>query len=307
MITRTNVLWTVVTFVLASGCVGQAPPSRVDPDAGVVDDGGPVIDSSAPQPDAPVGPQPGDGVVWTTWNDAQARSNPAWGTALTDLANHLPASYGNTYWDADPVTAGHETSHGIHAHLRNYLHPSGPRANAFYVLGDRAAFVVEPGIRKSAVAAHVPTSLRGSRYSLYVTGSVAWDDRPLYLWDEWNAYVNGAEVGVDLATSGLWNRGWRDAVMGPIEFNVYALATAMAVRAGDPAYFASNAQFKEFLAWNLRRSMTLFRAGRVLPDFAWAQQDAYYDRLKTSADADAMRSFARDTFGAEWTLEVLGF
>jgi hypothetical protein len=301
-------LTTIVSLLAAAsllGCSGEILPSG-DPDGGDGDGGGDDVDAGA-EVDAPAAPQPGDGVEWFTWDDQQRRSNPAWGADLTDVANHLPASYGTQYWDDDPVTASHETSHGIHAHLRVYVHQGSPRVNAFYVLDDQAAFVEEPGIRKSAVATYVPASLRGSRFSLYITGQTAWDDTPLYVWDEWNAYVNGAEVGVDQATHGLWNRGWRDAVMGPIEFNVYALATAMAVRAGDPDYFASNTQFREFLAWNLRRSMELFRAGRELPEFAWEQQDAYYDKLRTSADAEALRGFARETFGGAWTQDVLGF
>lgn len=299
----------VAAVLFVAACTGDAPPAGDDPDGAIADDDAATTtpDGGNTTIDAPATPQPGDGVVWTTWPAQQSRSNPAWGADLTDIANHLPSSYGNQYWDDDPITAGHETSHGIHAHLRVYVYMGNQRVNAFYVLGDKAAYVVEPGIRKSAIATHVPASLRGSRYSLYITGQVAWDDTPLYIWDEWNAYVNGAEVGVDMATHGLWNRGWRDAVMGPIEFNVYALATAMAVKAGDPTYFASNTQFKEFLAWNLRRSMELFRAGRTLPDFAWDDQDTYYDKLKTSADADALRRFTRETFGAEWTMAVMGY
>jgi len=291
----------------AVACSGDLPPAGEVDATMAAADGGTSVDGAPLDLDAPAAPQPGDGVVWTTWNDVQSRTDPAWGTALADIANHLPASYGDQYWDADPITAGHETSHGIHAHLRVYVHQGSERVNAFYVLGDRAAYVVEPGIRKSAVATYVPASLRGSRYALYVTGQTAWDDTPLYLWDEWNAYVNGAAVGVDLATHGLWTRGWRDAVMGPLEFCTYALATGMAVRAGDPTYFAANTQFKEFLAWNLRRAMDLFRAGRTLPDFTWADQDAYYARLQSSADAAALRQFARDTYGATWTQTVLGF
>jgi hypothetical protein len=298
----------VLVLATFTACSGDPPPAGDNPDGAVAsDDAAQSGDAADPSIDAPAAPQPGDGVAWTTWDDVQTRANPAWGADLTDIANHLPSSYGDQYWDADLITAAHETSHGIHAHLRVYVHQGNERVNAFYVLGDKAAYVVEPGIRKSAIATHVPVSLRGSRFALYITGQVAWDDTPLYIWDEWNAYVNGAEIGVDLATHGLWTRGWRDAVMGPIEFNVYALATAKAVQAGDPAYFASNTQFKEFLAWNLRRSMDLFRAGRVLPDFAWDEQDMYYDQLKTSADADALRRFTRETFGADWTLAVMGF
>lgn len=299
-----------------AGCAGElvAPGGGAgDPDAQVGVVSGPdaaggagEADAGAP-PVADAGPRPGDGVVWFTWPEQHMASNASWGDALTDIARHLPTSYGSTYADPDKVTHGHETSHGIHAHLRNYHNPTGKRANAFYVLGDRVAFVVEPNIRKSQIAPYVPASLRGFRYGTYVTGQTAWDDTPLYVWDEWNAYVNGGAVGVDLAMAGKWTYGWRDAVSGVIEFVGYALATAMAVEALDPGYFASNTQFREFLAWNLERSMAIFLAGRTFPDFAWAEQDALWQSLKTSPDADAMRQFARRTFGDAWCLEVLGF
>jgi hypothetical protein len=244
-------------------------------------------------------------VEWFTWTAQQSRSGAGWGTALTDIANHLPSQYGSTYDDPDLVTFGHETSHGIHAHLRNYENTTGEQANAFYVLGDKAALVVEPNIRKSDVAPYVPASLRDFRYDTYVTGAPDWDDTPLYLWDEWNAYVNGAEVGVNRVSEGVWSEGWRDQ-SGNLEFVVYAMAVAHAVSELDPSYFASYGQFREFLMWNTERAMALFAQHQSMPEFQAASVAAYHDTLKTSADAEALRQFIRATFGDAWAEQVLG-
>ncbi len=305
----------IVSTLWFAACVGQP-----DPGAGRAADSSiteTTIDGSAPsttdarpgQPDAPPASQadarpgdlPGNGVQWLTYPAQQALSDPSWGDALTDIARHLPAQYGSTYYDSDKVTHAHETSHGIHAHLRNYENNTGQRANAFYVLGDRAALVVEPNIRKAQIAQYVPQSLRGSRFSTYITGQTAWDDTPLYVWDEWNAYINGGAVGVDLVAAGMWSYGWRDAVMGQLEFTAYAIATAMAVAENDPTYFAQSTQFKEFLAWNCYRAMTIYRAGAVLEDFAWSTQDSYYQTLRTSPDAAPVRDFVSATYSPAFT------
>lgn len=249
--------------------------------------------------------RPGDNVVWFKYPASKTLSDASWGTVLTDIENHIPPKYGTTYRDSDMITWAHETSHGIHSDVRNYYNKTGTRANGLYALNDRGVIIVEPNIRKSAAAAHIPASLRGSRYSLYITGQVEWDDTPLYLWDEWNAYVNGGACGVDLVERGLWKGGWRDGVNGQLEFNVYAVAVAMAVEKADPTYLTSNEQFREFLAWNLRRSMELYRKGSKMKDFAWAEQDAYYEKMKTSADAETWRAFVKNFFGEQFYKEVI--
>lgn len=251
-------------------------------------------------------PTPAGDVAWTSWGAQHTRTHAAWGSALTDIVQHLPLSYGNTYADSDLVTYGHETTHGINSHARNNLNRTGRRANAFYCMNDRVALVVEPAIRKSQVAPYIPASLRGSRFGLYVTGSSSWDDTPLYLWDEWVAYTNGSEVALALHGAGLWRYGWRDAVAGTLEFTAYALAVGAAVEALDPNYFQNNPQFRAFLAWNARRAMDLYRRGAVIESFRWATQDNLHRALRDSPDAEALRAFARRTFGRAWAAEVLG-
>ncbi|MEZ4335127.1 MAG: hypothetical protein R3B82_00675 [Sandaracinaceae bacterium] len=273
------------------------------------DAGAPDVDAGAPPPtDAGTAPPPAVGMpTCRDWGNQQSLSGASWGGALTDIVNHLPASYGSTYYDSDHVTYGHETSHGIHAHIRNYLNDTGARANGFYVPGGQACLVREPMMRKSDVAAYVPSNLRWSRYSTYVSGAASWDDTPLYVWDEWNAYVNGAEVGVERATTGLWTSGWRGTVDGVIEFVVYGTAVAMAAEAREPGYFAREPNFLPFLAFELERSMTLFRQGQTISVMEWDEQDAYYERLRTSSEAAAMRDWLRANFGPAWTTRVMGF
>jgi hypothetical protein len=294
-----KLVW-VATFLGA--CSFSTPQTTGDePDAAISLD-------AAPDPDAPAVDDPTDGVEWFTWPEQQPTfGQTAYGTDLIDIGRHLPASYGTQYWDASAITAAHETSHGIHAHLRNYLNTTGKRANAFYVLGNKAALVVEPNMRKQDIKARIPVALRGPRYQLYLVEQTAWDDTPLYVFDEWNAYVNGAEVGIDQVQHALYTAGWTDAVMGPLEFTAYAIATAKTVSELDPAYFAANLQFRRFTAWNIKRAMGLFTEGRAMTQFTWADQDAYATKLRTGPEAEPLRQFARTTWGAAWCQAVLGF
>ena len=263
-------------------------------------------DAFVPEPDAFRPPPPPLGELTCRTLTLQRTSTDAsWGAVLTDIVQHLPRSYGDTYFDADTVTSGHETSHGIHSHIRNTMNDTGTRANGFYVLDGRACLVREPDMRKSDVAAYIPPALRWSRYGLYITGSSDWDDTPLYVWDEWVAYTNGSAVGVDRSEAGLWRSGWRGTVDGTIEFTVYAMAVGMAAEARDPGYFTREPNFLAFLVWNARRAIRLFRAGRVIPDFAWDEQDAYFERWRSGAEAEEMRSWMRRTLGDAVVDELL--
>ena len=246
-------------------------------------------------------------VEWITHTAINSQTDGSWGSILTDIVQHCPSEWVSIYWDSDKVTHGHETTHGINAHIRNNYNNTGRQANGFYCLNNLAAIVIEPNIRKSNIAAYVPGNLQGSRYSLYILGSPDWDDSPLYIWDEWVAYTNGTAVAIDLVNSGLWHYEWRDACAGTIEFVAYALAVGMAVEALDPGYFSSNEQFHAFMTWQLDRSASLFRQCRLMSDFSWDTQDQYYQNLRTSPDAETMRQFVIRTFGADFASDVLEF
>jgi hypothetical protein len=295
-----------VVFLLAA-CSHDASNPGGGGGAGTEPDAGSGGSGSGTEPDAPAANDPTSCVDWHAWPEQQPNlADATWGVQLTDIARHIPSQYGDTYWFDDPITAGHETTHGIQAHLRNYEAPPG-HVNAFYVLHDKAAFVVEPNMRKSDIKPLIPNGLRGPRYQLYLEQQTEWDDTPLYVFDEWNAYVNGAEVGVGQVQAGLYTGQWTDAVMGPLEFSAYAIATAATAKAKDPTYYASNMQFRCFTAWNIQRAMALYNAGRTMTQFQWQTQDDYATTLRTANEAEPLRAVARELWGADWTMQVLGF
>ena len=230
------------------------------------------------------------------------------GSALKDIVRHLPDDQVDYYCDADLITCAHEVSHGIHAYLRNYFNPNDAPSNALYVLQDRACFVVEPGIWKHEVIPFVPQALHEFRYETYVSGQDAWDDTPLYLWDEWNAYVNGGEAALSMFDEGVWQDGWRDQ-SGVIEFVAYGVAVGMAVKQNDAGYLATGnadgAQFRAMLAYLTRRSLELHRRFAQMPDFQSDTSDALYTTLRTGAAAAPIRAFLAQTYGQVFHDEVL--
>src|SRR3954462_1950956 len=115
----------LVAVCVVSGCGFQTPAENPDGDDTAAGVDAAVDDTS---PDAPAADDPTAGVDWYTWPEQQPTfGSTSYGTALIDIGRHLPASYGTQYWDSDAITAGHETTHGIQAHLRNYKAPMGPR------------------------------------------------------------------------------------------------------------------------------------------------------------------------------------
>src|SRR5438876_9267332 len=213
---------------------------------------------------------PGDGVEWINFPDQNEESNEDWGDFLTDIARHLPNRYGDRYYSDDRITHAHETTHGINSHISNHLRNGRPPAYGFYVGNHQAILLSGPQIKLSQVAALIPASLRGSRYQLYcIDQQKYFEDHPLYLFDEWVAYTNGAHAGVELAEKKQLDMPRNDALIGPMEFSIYALAVAAAAQKHDPEYLRQNQQFREFLAHELRRSLRIYKKGIKLEQFRW--------------------------------------
>src|SRR5207245_11321401 len=125
-----------------------------------------------------------------------------------------------------------------------------------------------PRVKLSQLAAMIPESLRGSRYQLYcIEQKKYFEDHPLYLFDEWTAYTNGAYAGVELTEKNQLDMPRNDALIGPMEFSIYALGLAAAIQKHDPDYLRDNKQFRGFLAHELRRSIAIYRRGMKLEHF----------------------------------------
>lgn len=119
-----------------------------------------------------------------------SHSNPV----VRDVESHMSQSSFNYFKGDTATTTVHECTHGINSDLRNKFYPGG-RHNCFYLLNSQYAHFPEPNWKKREVIPYVPPEYRsGILWDTYVAKS-NWDDQPLYLWDEWVAYVNGSELG----------------------------------------------------------------------------------------------------------------
>lgn len=255
-------------------------------------------------PPQPQEQKPGDKVIWTDFKPIKNLSDPNWGIYLTDIENHLHPSLGNQYRDSDKVTWSHETTHGIHSWLNNNLQKQRD-SYYFYVGYNKAAGIKQPKFKIADVAKIIPKSLQKSRYNLYlIRQQQGWNNEPLYLWDEWIAYCNGIECGIELTKKGNYKPNKNDSCFAVLEFSVYATYVAMTQKSKDPNY--DNKQLLEFLAWNLDRSMKLYQEGKKLNAYNW-DDDQYLKHVQTHEDAKEFRQFLVNTYGKKWTKEVFNF
>jgi len=194
----------------------------------------------------------------------------------------------------------HETIHGIHSYLRNKYKSSNNRVNGFYGLDGRGIIIEEPNIRKSQIKKFVPQNLRSFRYSLYLDRSAEWDDTPLYIYDEWTAYVLGGKCNVDDVQNNRYKGGWSDGVSGCLDFSIYAIALSMAVKEYDPDYWENNKQFRNYTIWNLREACKTYTIGHKMDQFKWDKQDALLIEFLTSSAAEPMRKFVSENFEGVW-------
>jgi hypothetical protein len=150
--------------------------------------------------------------------------------------------------------------------MRGRSFGSGKR-NGFYLGNDIAILLEEPNIRKSQVAEFILPQFRKSRFNTYITGQTAWDDTPLYICDEWNAYIWGTECAVELGKKGNQQNKGTDISMGPIEFMIYVLGMCLTIKKYDPDYLDEN--FMEFINFQVERSMK--SVNECLKYFDWAE------------------------------------
>jgi len=194
------------------------------------------------------------GTGWHKLSKCREVDAAQYGKTLADIASHLTTQSASVYWDSDLVTAAHECTHGINSNTRVQV---GGKSNAFYCLDDWVCILREPNFRKSQVCAYVPSDLRGGVWSLYMAGQTEWDDRPLYILDEWIAYINGAIAGQELKAMGRTGNRVIDAdIRHCVEFSGYASALMQAVDRLDPNY-PDRERLEAFVAYNLKRTLAL--------------------------------------------------
>jgi len=130
------------------------------------------------------------------WHILKPLRSNVLGGRLGDIDCHLQA--GHIYSDPDVVTYGHETTHGVNSRIREEFKVD----NGYYLLDDRCFTISDPNFTLREVAEAVPQDKRGRMYNLYlVEQSQYWNNKPLYVFDECTAYINGTIVGIELNKS----------------------------------------------------------------------------------------------------------
>ena len=152
------------------------------------------------------------------------------------------------YWrlkdKSDLVSWVHELNHG--ASFQSCIPES---KHGVYVLGGRAVILTNPEVTMSQVASRVPVRDRGVNFQHYlVTQQRDWNTQPLYLLDEWTAYIHGAiaarQLGHKTDTNGT--------VAIAIEMERYCRVMITVVGDQDADYQQTE-ELKKFILWNSGR------------------------------------------------------
>lgn len=271
-------------------------------------------------------PRPTEEPRWKKWDRLREVSEPSLGVVLGDLESHLPA--GHKYKDGNKITWAHQVSHGINALIRNKAYSKEP-FNGFYLLHDRSIMFREPNITIKDVLREIPEKLRGPSFNLYfIEQNDKWNDRPLYIIDEWVAFTNGAEVGKELNCD-----GWYFELLQAHNFSVYSMYLAMIVNRDVSNY--QDSELKKFIKWNIERVfMVSMPSDREEVDRALQTKTVsfnnkficphcrvegnrekvdlkrskeYIEILRDLPEAKNFREFAREYFGEDWCKRVYGF
>jgi hypothetical protein len=294
----------LVLFLIILLIIVKKPDSAVDqeeiPEETVIKE-----EEEVKKPEVKIEPE------WVVWNRVKEFHHPRFGKVLNDIESHIED--GHSYRDNRLMTWAHETTHGINNNIRN----DHDGFNGFYVLNDRAILIQEPKVLLSQVASKIPEDLRGPSYNLYlVQQRWDWNERPLYLFDEWTAYTNGSACGIELNLA-----GWEFELMQAHNFNIYCLYLMKEVKSLCPEY--DDRQMKAYLQWNIERTFDLLnshpRGASVVyivsglghreevhadSSVNFFDVAGYIDLFRVSASAEDLREFMRGYFGAEWCQRI---
>ena len=248
-----------------------------------------------------------DKLKWEYFRPLREVKEVRLGKVLCDIESHMKE--GHQYKDSNLVTWAHETTHGINSYLRNN-HKDAASVNAFYCLEDRYLVFREPRTTISDVARRVPVALRGPSYQLYLQDQVKWwNERPLYIMDEWISYSNGSACALELKEEEFYFE-----LLQAQNFTVYSIYLLISIKERDSNY--DTTELVEFVKWNAERVMGMQKPLRVMRgrDIVLnlfrdplARNQEYMLKLQTIAEADSLRKFSRKTFGESWCKRVLGF
>jgi hypothetical protein len=187
---------------------------------------------------------------------------------LADIESRLPDTH--DLRSEDQITWGHEGTHYIDARLTR------SPVRVFYCLKGRIAKLRNPKISITRVAAAVPPKLRGAIYQSYLVNQAklrVLDEEPLYLLNEWLAYIHGSQIRKEI---GWTKRG--ETLRHMAEMGVYVSVLVDLTEKLDTTYDLG--PLITFIRWNAARGREI--AGdqwNGLPAFVSAAEAAYAPAL----------------------------
>lgn len=201
----------------------------------------------------------------------------------------LNYSKGHPFGDKDGrPTNVHETAHGISAEIKNdhfkkYTYP----IEGLYYGDGKGVILKHPNITIKDIAEYIPEKLRSYRFKTYfIHQTKDWNHKPLYILNEWVAYIWGAKCAVeDHQKLNLHTK--EDSVSGALEFSLYTIGLCLTVKDKDPEFWSSNKQFKLAIKDYLQRAEKVFFEGKDI--FPSPKQKVLLESLKSMPPTDPIK------------------
>jgi hypothetical protein len=203
-------------------------------------------------------------LVWANWSS----SEPQWlyynppgardGSMLEGIETRLNDFGTKNIDDCDMVGKAHEGTHYINSQLRCSNDPAVLGDNAVYVGEGRYLLFKEPNLLLSNVLPYVRPDLRKNIRTIMETWE-QWDEQPMYILDEWCAYVNGSQA----ANEGKADAGrTRGSHQRSIWCGEVADALITAIDQHDSSY-AQLDELRDFIAWQKARMQQIVGASNL--------------------------------------------
>ena len=248
--------------------------------------------------------------------DQKRTNTPSQGASvLQDVVGHYFSGPGclsyTNYYSSDPDTYSHEATHGLNACIRNNYNPNQEHLNGFYLLEGKAIVITEPRVKKSQVAGFVPKGLQSldltKRFNTYIIGQSSFENDPLYIFDEWNAYINGALESIEQFKTKNYKTNSVLLGAGATEFMVYATSLGLAISKLDPSYFTQEPKFIPLYKHLVEKTVIrILQEGSSYSQVVDPSMVAYFNKFRTSAESEDLRNFIRTYMGTGWAKKILG-
>lgn len=198
--------------------------------------------------------------VWETLNPVR---RPTGNLLYNDIISHAK----QPVLDESIETNAHESTHRVNSDLRQIYTDEA----CVYCLNGHFYHFKEPAFKKKDIIQFIPEYFRhGECYNLYIMNvgiptQWIWTNA-LYPLDEYSAYMNGSEAGMEY-----------EIMVGPLKDNMvcvknaifmaaYASAILRCVDKYDPNY-PDKSKLQEFVGWGIERTLGLAEKAKQHPNF----------------------------------------